>query len=393
MHVADVELHHMGAIMPLRITIVTGPFLPIPPGPAGAVEKIWYSLALEFASRGHAVTVVSRSADGQAREATSKGVHHLTVRGFSRTGRISLDLAKDLAYSAGVLPKIPRADIIVSNTFWLPVFAGRMQRSSGKLVVSVERFPKGQIRLYGRAARLCAPSTAVRDAVLAECPSSAREVITIGNPIDTNIFVPLAESRSSRTPKTILYTGRIHPEKGLGLLIAAFSRLAPRVPDLRLRIIGPSRTDQGGGGEAYLRALKATAAGLPVEFVDPIFEPSELASALQRADYYCYPSLADRGESFGVAPLEAMATGLVPIVSDLACFRDFIQHDSTGLIFNHRAADPAVGICECLMRLIETPGLNKRLSDAAVAKAGEFSQAVIATRFLSEFSMLVNGPK
>jgi hypothetical protein len=40
----------------MRITIVQGAFLPVPPVLGGAVEKIWFALGKEFASRGHGDT-------------------------------------------------------------------------------------------------------------------------------------------------------------------------------------------------------------------------------------------------------------------------------------------------------------------------------------------------
>jgi glycogen synthase len=39
--------------------------------------------------------------------------------------------------------------------------------------------------------------------------------------------------------------------------------------------------------------------------------------------------VAETGEAFGVAPIEAMAYGCAPLVSNLACFRDFIEDGVT----------------------------------------------------------------
>jgi glycosyltransferase involved in cell wall biosynthesis len=45
---------------------------------------------------------------------------------------------------------------------------------------------------------------------------------------------------------------------------------------------------------------------------------------------FVYPCLAEQGETFGLAPLEAVACGAVPIVSDLSCFGDFITPGVNG---------------------------------------------------------------
>ena len=41
--------------------------------------------------------------------------------------------------------------------------------------------------------------------------------------------------------------------------------------------------------------------------------------------FFIYPSKAERGETFGLSVLEAMSCGTVPIVSSLACFKDFLE--------------------------------------------------------------------
>ena len=45
----------------MKIAIVLGAFLPVPPVMGGAVEKVWFTLAAEFVRRGHNVTLVSRA--------------------------------------------------------------------------------------------------------------------------------------------------------------------------------------------------------------------------------------------------------------------------------------------------------------------------------------------
>src|SRR5205085_2855098 len=98
--------------------------------------------------------------------------------------------------------------------------------------------------------------------------------------------------------------------------------LRREIPDARLRIVGPIDVKAGGGGEEFVKQLTAVANGAPVEFTGPIFDREKLAQILQQAHCYTYPSLAEKGEALPVAPIEAMATGLVPVVSNMDCFRD-----------------------------------------------------------------------
>src|SRR5205085_1652986 len=211
--------------------------------------------------------------------------------------------------------------------------------------------PKGQMRLYGRAVRLQVPSTAVAQAVAAEGPKVSSKVKVIPYP------APKSRENSPPAPardrsKIILYVGRVHPEKGVHLLVEAFAQHARTLfADWRLMITGPAETEFGGGGEAYLASLKSSAEGTSTTFSGPVFDPAKLEQKYRSARVFVYPSLAETGESFGLAPLEAMTHGCAVLVSDLACFRDFIRDGHTGIVFDHRSANPVSALATALQKL------------------------------------------
>lgn len=366
----------------MNITILGGPFLSMPPAPCGAVERAWQGLAEVFAARGHRVQVVCRRHPGQAAEETVAGVHYLRHMSFVSGGRLAVNLLKDLAYSVRVLASLPRADVLVTNAFWLPALAARFRRSAGRVAVHVARMPKGQLFLYNRVHRLHAVSQAVQDAIAKERPQALPRVRVIPYPVDTRYFTPPASRPEGRT---ILYAGRVHPEKGLDLLLDAFARLD--VP-ANLKIVGPWEVERGGGGKEYLDALRQKAAGRAVEFVDAVSDRHQLADVYRRADLFCYPSLAEQGETFGVAPLEAMATGLVPVVSGLACFRDFID-DATGRVFDHRAADASSRLAECLSACLADPVQLQSMGRRCADRAAALNYDHVADRYLADFAEMV----
>ncbi len=372
----------------MRITILTGAFFPLPPEPCGAVEMIWHGLAEEFARRGLQVTVVCREGERQGRDEVINGVRYIRRGKHVSRKFVWRNLINDFRYSWRTLRELPEADILVTNTFWTPILASWFKRSAGAVVVNVQRQPKGQMWLYNRVARLAAVSSATAEAVVAEADRLARRTCVVPNPILVSVFKPVDRGERER-PTTIVFTGRVNPEKGLHLLVDAFRILHARDPRLRLRIIGPWEIERGGGGESYLKALRAQAEGLPVEFVGPIYERDRLARALQDADLYCYPSLAEKGETFGVAPLEAMATGLVPVVSDLACFGAFLRDGENGLVFDHRAPDPVKTLVDALWRLIEAPERTQRMSKAAASTALDFGFSTVADQYLREFRAIL----
>jgi glycosyltransferase involved in cell wall biosynthesis len=382
---------------PLAITIALGPFYPTPPAPTGAVQRIWSDLADEFARRGHKVTILACRHEGQPAEELRNGVV-IRRRTALRQGKsIYRDILKDSWYSLRSFLLTPRADVVVSNAFWFPVLSALRQPGRGRVIVHVARAPKGQLRFYRRVACFDTPSEAIREQIIAEAPWAASRTKVVPYPINIEVFTPPPPGPADRPRAggqtfTLLYTGRIHPEKGAHVLVEAYARVRARFPGLTLRLVGAQKVNEGGGGEDYLRELHAKAAGLPMVIDAPIYDRHGLAAALQQADFYCYPSLAEKGETFGVAPLEAMATGLAPIVSSLACFNQFMVDGQTGHVFDHRCGDPAGALAEKLAAMTADLGATRRMGEAAAVRARQFGYAAVAEQHLRDFQGLCGRP-
>ncbi len=373
----------------MRITIVQGAFLPVPPRLGGGVEKMWYGLAPEFARRGHEVTYISRRFESLPDEETVDGIHHIRVPSFDAPRSMILYRILDFVYARRARRRLPPADILITNTIWLPVLI--RDSRFGLLCVHVARFPKGQMRFYRHATRLQTVSQAVGDAIAAELPAVAAKVKVIPPYLSSD--PPALTSAQLEAPREpwILYLGRIHPEKGLDMLLQAFGRFLATGParEWRLKLVGPYATRMGGGGESYKARLEAASAafGDRVDWLG--FVQDEVLNAIcRRASIFVYPSIAEKGESFGLAPLEAMAQGCPAIVSQLGCFRDFIEDGVTGLTFDHRSADPAQALCAQITRLAQDDALRQRLAVQGYAKAQEFTKDKIATRYEEDFALL-----
>jgi glycosyltransferase involved in cell wall biosynthesis len=374
----------------MRITIVGGPFLPMPPAPCGAVERVWHGLAEEFARRGHTVTMLCRSDPSQKDDETVHGVRYVRRMRWVAGSRLPVNLVKDLAFSVRMAGLLPPADILVTNNFWLPTLVSFGRGGAGRVAVHVARVPKGQLALYDRVCRLQAVSRAVRDVIHAQRPQLDRKVRVLPYPVDADVFTPPAVPRGDAREPVILYAGRVHPEKGVHLLLDAFARLDRRSFPARLRIVGPWKVEHGGGGD-YIDGLRLRAQGLPVEFCEPVYGRPQLAAVYREADLFCYPSLAEKGETFGVAPLEAMATGLVPVVSDLACFRDFIDDGVSGSVFDHRADDAPDRLAASLAALLADPQRRREMGQRAARRAAELSYPRVADLYLADFAEMMGG--
>jgi glycosyltransferase involved in cell wall biosynthesis len=373
----------------MKITIVLGAFLPVPTTMGGAVEKVWLSLAAEFARRGHEVAMISRALGDRPREEAIAGVLHRRVRGFDTPRSLVWLKFLDLIYSIRTLSVLPAANIVVTNTFWLPILL--RDPSRGEMYVHVARFPKGQMRFYGRAARLQAPSTAVVQAIETQAPALASKTAVIPNPAPPLVTASPPKPLASRE-KILLFVGRLHPEKGVHLLVDAFVTGARTVfADWRLMIVGPAEARLGGGDQTYLASLEKAAetVSAQVTFTGAIFDVARLETTFRGARLFVYPSLAERGESFGLAPLEAMTHGCAVLVSNLECFKDFVREEETGFIFDHRAIDPIAALGRKMEQLVTDESLLGRVAEGGYRRSSDYSVARVADSFLKDFHSVI----
>jgi glycosyltransferase involved in cell wall biosynthesis len=250
--------------------------------------------------------------------------------------------------------------------------------------------------LYFRADRLQAISRAVADAVIAQAPHLAGRVVSIGYPVPDAYFA--AEPARTRQ-RTVLFVGRLAREKGVHLLLGAFALAraelgAADAREWKLRIVGPHEVTQGGDGAGYLDELRARARplGPACEFTGPLFRQEDLIAEYRAAAIFVYPSLAEKGEAFGLAALEAMASGCAVIVSKLGCFDDFIETGVTGIKFDHRGEAPEQELAGKLATLMKEPQTLERIAREGSAAAHRFRIPVIAARMLDDFASLVGSP-
>lgn len=184
----------------------------------------------------------------------------------------------------------------------------------------------------------------------------ATEVVTIPNGVDSSEFADLP-SRSvfrQRYPiiadKTVfLFLGRIHPKKGLDLLIRAFCRVAKICPNAVLIIAGPDEADYQKHLEDYL----AAAGQLHNCIFTGLLQPEERLAALAAADIFVLPSYS---EGFPIAPIEALAAEL-PVILTEACNIPDIEEAGCGIVVNPETAS----LSDAMFQLANNRELRKQM--------------------------------
>jgi glycogen(starch) synthase len=196
-----------------------------------------------------------------------------------------------------------------------------------------------------------------------------RKALAAGVPVErTSLLAPGPDdARFAPVPAQpwrgeLLYSGRLHPDKGLEHLIRAL----PALPDMRLTV-------KGGGDPRHLAKLQGIVAEVGVQ--DRIVflggggfdKVPELYAA---CDAVVFPSVWD--EPWGLVPLEAMAVGRPVVASGVGGTREYLEDERNALVVP--PADPAA-IAAALQRLADEPALRERLREGGTATAARYRYA------------------
>jgi glycosyltransferase involved in cell wall biosynthesis len=209
---------------------------------------------------------------------------------------------------------------------------------------------------YGQAHRVLCPSRIYEEHL------HSRGVTHTGiwsRGVDPAEFHPRFRSEAYRArfgigPNDLLvtYIGRIAREKNLELLLRAWEELAGSRGGGQLVLVGR------GPLEDEIRRREP-----PGVHVTGLLRGRELAEAYASADIFTFPSPT---ETFGNSLLEAMGSGLPPLVAAAGGVLEFAEHGRNAWLV---APNSAEAITEGLGRLLSDPPLRRRLGEGALETA------------------------
>jgi phosphatidylinositol alpha-mannosyltransferase len=186
---------------------------------------------------------------------------------------------------------------------------------------------------------------------------------------------PAPRARRPGEPLEIAFVGQAVTRKGLPVLLRAYEALREHVP-ARLTVIG--------AGESDLAPLLDDTRGVTAL---GRASDAEKRAALGRAHVLCAPSLG--GESFGMVLTEAFAAGTPVVASDIAGYRDVVEHGRDGLLV---PPGDAVALGEALHDLaLDAPRLE-RLSVRAGRSAEEYAWPRVAAQVMEAYEDAIAVP-
>jgi phosphatidylinositol alpha-mannosyltransferase len=198
----------------------------------------------------------------------------------------------------------------------------------------------------------------------------------IPNGIDVNAFKPgLTPIRHLRDDcVNILFVGRLEKRKGLGDLLRAYEFMHPRMPKSRLIVVGdgPLR----GKVESFIarhRLPNVVMAGFVPDTVLPRYYCS--------ADIFCAP--ATGAESFGIVLLEAMASGLPVVATEVEGYMSVLEPGRDSMTV-HPKGWAELGAA--LIILARDADLRRRMGAYGHEKARRFGWDVVASQIVEVYN-------
>ncbi len=185
------------------------------------------------------------------------------------------------------------------------------------------------------------------------------DVRVIPNGCDVDRFAGVGPAGDLPQGRRIVWVGRLDPQKGFGVAVAAFERLLSVHGDARLIVVGDGRD-------------RAAAERVPpevrirIQLVGAVPHAS-LPGYLAGSEVFVAPALGQ--ESFGMVLVEAMAAGLPVVASDIAGYREVVRHDQEGLLVP--PGDPDA-LAEAVGAVLSDRALSDRLREAGRRRAERF---------------------
>ncbi len=175
-------------------------------------------------------------------------------------------------------------------------------------------------------------------------------------------------SRYGISGKLILFTGRIHPIKGLGTLVLAMPMVLARFHDAKLVIAGP---DQVGYKKTLVKLAEELGVKDSLLFLEPIEDFDKKMQAYAACDLFVLPSLF---EGTSQAIFDAMSQGKPIVASRRGGIPSQIADGMEGLLIDPN--DPNT-LADSIIKLLSDRKLAKRLGENARKKACLFTYDIL----------------
>ena len=229
--------------------------------------------------------------------------------------------------------------------------------------------------LYQRNRNLETQSMLAADLVVTLGEAMREEIVARGVPAERVLIVPnaVSEEFGKPLPDAVSLRGELHlapdeyvvgvvsslvPHEGIGTLLEATAILRARHVPVRVLIVGD-------GPERAALQRQAAQAGLAEAAVFTGRVPTAKVRQFHALlDIFVVPRTADRVCQLvtPLKPIEAMASGLCVVTSQVKALTEIVKHEVTGM---QTVPQDPVSLADCLERLLYSPDIRRKLGDNA----------------------------
>jgi len=216
-------------------------------------------------------------------------------------------------------------------------------------------FYKYLLWFYGRADVVVCPTKFAESKLKMYSDKINTEVVSNG--VDLNQFKKMevpdkfySDFNLNKGKKSILYVGRIWPEKNIKVLIKAMPHILKRDKDIHLNIVGKQEKDY----DMLNKLVDKLGLRKNVTFLGRVSD-EDLVYAYNACDVFCLPSFV---ELEGMVVLEAMGLGKPIVISDSKESASRFYVDGNGYNFE---TTNEVDLSEKLLKLLGDKNLRKKM--------------------------------
>src|SRR5262245_20060992 len=220
--------------------------------------------------------------------------------------------------------------------------------------------PGDLLQTKSAQAKFIVTCTSANQAHLAAIGVTGAPIHTIYHGVDTRQFAPHISPVEELTVPLLLSAGRFVEKKGFPFLIEACRLLKDEGYKFQCLLIGGT-----GPCEQQIVSLIHELGLEDTVMMRPAVTQEELLQVYQQATLFTLPcQVAENNDRDGIPNVlvEAMATGLPVISTDISGIPELIEHHVTGLLVPQKDAR---ALAEAIARLLAAPALRQKLGSAA----------------------------
>ncbi|MHB9129425.1 MAG: glycosyltransferase family 4 protein, partial [Candidatus Humimicrobiaceae bacterium] len=362
---------------------------PFYPPHLGGMENVVKEISENLAKRGHQVTVFTSDIGCKKDKLISTKnikIHYLKSFEIAHTPIIPslffelLKITKNSIIHLHVAQSFtPEIVSLISKIKNIPYVAHIHidVGPSGKLGFLLPLYKKVLLKkVLNSSSKIVVPSGDYVDLVSKKYEISNNKIYKVPNGVDLNNFKSLPFKLND--PIRLLYVGRLSKQKNIPLLIRTFKIVTEKINrNIELDIVG-----DGEEKGKIITLIKAENLENKVNLRGEL-RGERLYEIYSNSDIFI---LTSDYESFGMVLIEAMASGLPIIASNIPALRNVVENDKTGLLVKLEPEDFA----KAIEKLINNPQLKEKLIKNGLEEVKRYNWDEITKKFEDIYEEVLN---